>query len=109
MSKDSDTAAIGQTKSWLPGYWSYTYLNKISKTADYCSGNLASLTTCFLLLIYPGKLFFLQVFEDKPSRGSPDTGTPVVSSVSERTMLVKSPIRDGDSGYFMVSGQLNWL
>ena len=47
----------------------------------------------------------LQVFEDKPGRGSPDTGSPLYSTTAERTLLVKSPVRDGDSGYFMVSNR----
>ncbi len=42
------------------------------------------------------------MFEDKPSRGSPDVGSPLFS-MGDNALLVKSPLRDGDSGFFMVS------
>ncbi len=58
----------------------------------------------------------MKVFEDKPSRGSPDVGSPLFSrgdnallvgsplfSRGDNALLVKSPLRDGDSGFFMVS------
>jgi hypothetical protein len=55
----------------------------------------------------------MEVFEDKPSRGSPDVGSPLFSrgdnvgsplfSRGDNALLVKSPLRDGDSGFFMVS------
>jgi hypothetical protein len=44
----------------------------------------------------------MEVFEDKPSRGSPDVGSPLFSR-GDNALLVKSPLRDGDSGFFMVS------